>query len=288
MKRWNNIQIRISILSMLLLLSAGISYAQEEEEEDRPVRSPWTTGVLIDNQTTLTQTAKSFEFRIHHRFGAIKEMSDLFGIYAASNIRLGVNYGITDKLMIGFGTEKYNKMQEFCVKYNIFPQTRSGKMPVALTYFANAVIDARSEELFGKDYSFSKRMSYFHQLMIARKFSKKISLQTAVSYSHFNAVDSTWQNDYVGIFIGGRFNVYNKMSIIFEYTQPFSVKEVEDYQNEPKPNLGLGLEFGTSTHAFQVFAAQYDNIIAQKNLAYNLNDMGDGGWRFGFNITARF
>ena len=87
---------------------------------------------------------------------------------------------------------------------------------------------------------------------------------------------------------GGRYKFYNNISAIIEYCHPFAVGGTWDGQSEPLPNIGLGLEFGTSTHAFQVFAAQYDNIIAQKNYSNNLNDMASEGWHFGFNITVRF
>ncbi len=281
-------QQKIIILLIGFLLISNFGFAQEEETESKPVRSPWTTSILIDNQTTIGPNAKAFDFTIHHRFGAIKEMSDIFGIYAASNIRLGINYGITDKISIGFGTEKYNKMQEFQGKYNILTQTRDGKIPVALTYFGNVAIDARDEEIFGVNYEFTNRLSFFNQIIVSRKFTSKLSLQFAASFSHFNAVDSLWKNDYIGLMLGGRYKIVNNMSAIFEYCHPFTINEVWDNQNEALPNLGLGLEFGTSTHAFQVFAAQYDNIIAQKNYSNNLNDMAFEGWRFGFNITVRF
>lgn len=292
-------QAKIVILSIAFLLIANFGFAQEEDTDKLPVRSPWTTSILIDNQTTTGPNAKAFEFRIHHRFGKIIEISDIFGIYAASNIRLGIDYGITDKISIGFGTEKYNKMQEFQGKYKIISQTRNGKIPVSVSYFGNVVIDARDEEVFGKNYKFTNRLSFFNQIIVSRKFTSKFTLQFAASYSHFNAVtelttDSVgnsigkWKNDYIGLMLGGRYKIVNKMSAIFEYSHPFAVNEAWEGQNEPLPNLGLGVEFGTSTHAFQIFAAQYENIIAQKNYSNNLNDMAFEGWHFGFNITVRF
>ena len=76
-----------------------------------------------------------------------------------------------------------------------------------------------------------------------------------------------------------------------EYDQSFPIAEIirlhqQDYT--PKPNLALGVEFGTGTHAFQIFGAQYKNIISQKNMGFNLNDFTNGGWLLGFNITVRF
>ena len=212
MKEIKNIYMaKIIILSISFLLISNFGFAQEEDTDKLPVRSPWTTSILIDNQTTIGPNAKAFDFTIHHRFGAIKEMSDLFGIYAASNIRLGINYGITEKISIGFGTEKYNKMQEFQGKYQIISQTRDGKIPVAVTYFGNVVIDARDKEVFGKNYEFTNRLSFFNQIIVSRKFNSKLSMQFAASYSHFNAVDSLWKNAYIGLMLGGRYKISNKV-----------------------------------------------------------------------------
>jgi len=264
------------------------------------VRSPWATGMIIDNQTTETPTAKSLEFAIHHRFGKIENIEDLFGIYSSSNIRLGVSYGITDDIAIGFGTEKDHKMQEFTGKYKILSQTRNGKIPVSVTYFGNIVIDGRDKEMFtdSSGYKFILRLSFFNQIIVSRKITNAFSAQAAVSYSHFNMVtelakDSLgtdipkWKNDYVGLGLGARYKFYNNMSAIVEYNYPLSIQKAWDNQSEPKPSLGLGIEIGTSTHAFQFFASNYRSIIPQENFAHNEYDMGNGDWFFGFNITVR-
>jgi hypothetical protein len=217
-------------------------------------------------------------------------MSDLYGIYAPSNIRLGLNYGISDWLTVGFGTEKNNKMQELNWKVKLLKQTKSGRIPVDITYFGNAVIDGRDETFFGATYSFTNRFSYFNELIVSRKVTDKISILLAGSYSHFNMVDTATTNgignDKAGLTFGGRYNFLNDLSFIFEYDYPFDIKGTEEYP--AKPNLGFGLEVSTSTHIFQIFAAQYDNIINQKNFVFNQNDMTDEGWLLGFNIIVRF
>ncbi len=312
--------IKYFFLAFAFVLSVNNLFAQEEEvleveevteevteevmeeipdDGKYPVSETWTTGVLIDNQTTEAIFAKTLEFIIHHRFGKISEMSDLFGIYAPSNIRLGLNYGITNKLSVGFGTEKNNKLQDFEVKYQIISQTRNGKIPVTVTYYGNMAIDAREKDFFGTNYEFTNRLSFFNEILVARKFSDAISLQVGASFSHFNAITDTyldhtnrsvgkWKNDYVGLMLSGRYKFLPATAFVFEYCQPFSIDEIWEGQSEPLSNLGLGFEFGTGTHAFQVFAAQYDAIVPQMNFSRNQNDMGDGGWRFGFNIKVRF
>lgn len=282
----NNKKIILIVSAIIYLLSFNLAYTQEstdtEKKPEKPVRSPFASGILIDNQTVFIPQAKTLELIIHHRFGKIENgISDLLGIYAPSNIRIGLNYSIRDNLMIGVGTTKYNKLQDVQWKWNILEQTRSGSMPIALTYYGNTVIDTRNIETFGKDAGFTSRLSYFHQVIIARKFNDFLSLQIASGYTHFNKVDSLMKNDNVTLYFGGRIKISPLSSIIFEYDQQLTESE----HFEPKPNLGLGIEISTDTHTFQIFLDTFDAIINQYNNTYNTNDFTKKGLLLGFNIT---
>ena len=290
MKNYMN---KLSIVFVILFLISNISFAQEKEEkkvEDKPVRSPFESSLLIDYGTCTNVSKGGFEMLVHHRFGTFGNgFSDLHGIFAPSNIRLGVQYGIRRNLSIGFGTEKNNKMQEFNVRWNILQQTRSGRIPVAVTYYGNFVIDGRNEEVFGRNYEGSNRLSYFNQLMISRKITPKLSAQVGWSFSHFNSVDSLMEHDRLAFHASGRMKLWNSNSFIAEYTLPLNVDAIADhpFTDSPKDGLSLGLEFGTSTHAFQVFLSNYQEIVPQKNIAFNQNKFFDGDLLLGFNITVR-
>ena len=289
----NNIKIIKSKISFILIVCFAISisgYAQDEISDSgkKPVRDPWASTLIIDNQTSIIPSSGLLELTIHHRFGQIKNISDLLGIYAPSNIRLGLNYSVTDWLMLGLGTEKNNKLQELFWKVKILSQNRSGSIPVDVAYYGNVGLDARDEEVFGVNYNFTNRLSYFNQLIVSRKFTPALSFQIASSFMHFNAVDSVMQNDYFGLSAGGRYKIVNEISLLVEYDQGFPLGTIPADQVWPKPNFAFGVEFGTSTHCFQVIAASYDKIINQKNYAYNKNDFFDGKIFLGFNITVRF
>ena len=74
---------------------------------------------------------------------------------------------------------------------------------------------------------------------------------------------------------------------MLEYDQLLTKQDLSD-DDHPKPNLTLGWEINTPTHAFQLFVANYSNIINQYNLLYNQNDLSDKEFLVGFNITVRF
>lgn len=274
----------------IAMLMCQFAFAQDETkeapQEDLPVRSPFETSILVDNHTVVSPYKGGLEFEIHHRFGTVTNgITDLFGIYAPSNIRLGFNFGITDKLMLGIGTTKDYKLQDFQAKYAIFQQTRSGKVPVSVSLYGNMVIDAREKAVFGPEDQFRElhRFSYFYQAIVARKFSDKISLQVAPGFAYFNNVETGLKNANFTLHAGGRAKVTSSIAVIAEYNQMLTSQDTM----QSKPGLSAGIEIGTATHCFQIFMTNYSQIISQRNLMYNINEIGSGDFLLGFNITVR-
>lgn len=286
--RFNLLKIGTISLSLLFLATnICLSQEQEDEPDNRPVRSPYESVTLIDNQTVVAPFKGTLQLEILHRFGKIETIDNLYGIYASANTRIGLNYGITDKIMVGIGTTRDYKLQDLQWKYNILEQTRSGSMPLALTYYGNFVIDARPKESFehgSSEYKGIHRLSYFNQIIVSRKFGDRFSAMVAPSMSWHNAVaDSTYKNMNFAVSAGVRAMVIGMNSIIVEYHQPLTVSD----NDLIKSGLSVGVEIGTSTHAFRVFVTNYNQIIAQRNLVYNTNCFFKGDVLFGFNISIR-
>jgi Membrane bound beta barrel domain (DUF5777) len=259
-----------------------------QESEDYPIRT-FETSILIDNQTVATPFKGMLEFEIHHRFGTVNNsIDDLFGLWAPANIRLGLNYAITDKLMIGAGTAKNFKAQDLAVKYALLQQTSSGSVPVSLSFYGNVGLNLLNQNTFGPAHDWREihRLSYFSQILVARRFGEKLSLQLAPTFIWFNAVELGYKNANYGISAGARYNVTGSHSVIIEYDQLFNKQKNEELN--PKPQLALGWEIGTATHAFQVFFANYKDILGQYNFLYNQNSISDGNFLIGLNVTVRF
>ena len=285
---------------LLILLTLALSitslFAQEDtlkQVTSKPVRFTFGTTTLIDMNTTETPYKGGLQLEIQHRFSLIENYHNLFGIYGSANTRIGLNYGITDRLMIGAGTTKDYQLQDIQWKYLILQQTEDNRIPVSLSYYGNMLFDLRKEEVFGPAESFREihRLSYFTQLILARKINNMFSVEIAPSVSYFNSVqensDSTaaYKNLNFGISAGARANVFGSHSVILEYDQLLTKQNIAV---QPKPNLSLGWEISTATHTFQIFAANYNQIINQRNLVFNTNDFKKSQWLIGFNIHVRF
>jgi len=275
----------IKILLILLFLPF-VALAQEIDStkvKEKLERPAFESATLIDNPTNVLFNKNTLEIQMAHRFGLINGgTQDLAGFWAPSNIRIGVSYAIHDRLTIGFGTTKFDLLQDFNWKVGIFNQTRSNSMPISVSYYGNFTVDARKDNEF---YHIQDRYSFFNEIIIAKRFSPEVSLQLAPSISHYNKVTSTMgANDLIAIAFGGRFKVSPQTALIVDYTQPVTTFS----QDNPKPGLSVGVEFSTSAHTFQLFATNYNGLVPQKNIMFNTNDFFKGDFLIGFNITRNY
>ena len=273
-----------SILFIFLILPFMVIGQEKEETKKEKVkekleRAAFESSSIIDNPTNVLFSKNTLEVQMQHRFGLINGgENDMAGFWAPSNIRIGLSYAIHERLTIGYGTTKFNRLQDFNWKVALLRQTKSGSMPISVSYYGNFTIDARKKENFNLK---QDRYSYFNQLIIARRFSPNVSFQIAPSVSHYNLVEDTMKNDMVSVAFGGRVKISPQTSILMDYSQPLTQFD----KNQPKPGVSLGIEFATSAHAFQIMLSNYNGLVPQKNYMYNQYDFFKGDFLIGFNIT---
>jgi len=279
------------ILLFAFLMVPIVANSQEdtkkEKKKEKLERAAFESSYIIDNPTNVVLSKNALEVQMAHRFGVInnKGGNDLVGFWAPSNIRIALAYGIHERLTIGYGTTKFDRLQDFNWKVAILRQTRSNTMPVSVSYYGNFTVDARKKDATYKGGSrfvnLQDRYSNFHQLIIAKRFTPNFSAQIAPSVSHYNKVDNTMRNDMVAIAFGGRYKISPQTSIMIDYSQPIT----EFMKDNPHPGISFGFEFSTSAHAFQLFATNYNGLVSQKNNMFNQNDIFNGDILIGFNIT---
>jgi hypothetical protein len=291
------------ILTFLLAVAFLPSTAQEGVEDSVqviPIKSRGLQRVgntfesiwLIDNQTVNVPLRHVFEFDILHRFGTVQTgYRDLFGLYAPSNIRLGFGYTPIKNLMVGLGFTKDRLLWDFNAKYALLKQTRENGKPLSVTYLGNVAVDTREKENFRYN---AHRLSYFHQLMVARKVSRDFSVQASLNLSHFNNVEAyvdsagkiqnKMKNDHFSFSVLGRLKLSDAFGFIANYDQPLTRHPA----GNPNPNISAGVEIATPLHAFQVFFTNYRWMVPQYNNFYNNNNYRDGAFLIGFNITRLF
>lgn len=290
---------------IVLAIAINVSFAQDAEETSEPVYGTFASGILIDQQTSFIPDARTLEFIIQHKFGPVNAngKSDLWGIYApGANVRLALNYVPLTNFQIGAGITKKNMYTDLNAKWNLLEQTTDNSVPLAVTLYGVAAIDGRNESAFGEgmvvdskgadgtesEVGFADRFSYFSQLIIGRKFSEWLSLQAGASFTHYNMVGWDHDHDVVGAHVNGRIKFSPQSSFIFNYDVPLKIKSISEQTNWDtfaKPNLSVGVEIATYTHAFQIFVGSADGILPQDVMKYNQKDWSNGGPAIGFTIT---
>lgn len=294
---------RPALFCFCLLLLCTTMLAQDSTEDVKstapakmkPVKNTFQSVWLSDNQTVFVPVKGTMEMDIMHRFGTWNEgYQDFWGFFAPSNIRLGMSYVPIEKLNLGIGFTKTTAaiapglapstvsgpLWDGSLKYAFITQTK-GKYPVSISYYANAAYNTKKDPAKEIYRYYSDRLSYFHQILIARKVTEKLSVQVAPSLSHFNVVngyfvklnDSSLQvkpemkNDHFAVALSARYKLTDVTSLMINYDQPITKHALHN----PNSSLSFGVEFNTSSHSFQLFFTNYYYLNPQINNLFNTN-----------------
>ena len=226
------------------------------------------------------------DVRISHRFGKISDgLYDLFGLDNAS-MRMGLDYGISDRLMIGVGRSTFQKQVDAFFKYKILAQTQdNGIMPISLSYLSSVMVNTLKWENPDRKNYFTSRLYYAHQLLIARKFSESTSIQFMPTIVHYNLVRSTEDpNDLFSIGIGGRQRITRRISINAEYYYQLPGSQFEKSRN----SLSLGFDIETGGHVFQLHVTNSQGMTERTFINETNGGWDNGDLLFGFNISRVF
>ena len=285
MKINKSILIALFVLPITLLAQVKDSTAvSTKTTKSKFERAAFESSALLESQTNVVNVKGTLEMTINHRFGIVNSgphSNDGLGIWAPANIRFALNYAITNSINVGFGTTKDSRLQDFSLKAALLRQTKDGKTPLSITYFGTMAYDARTPENFVHS---TDRWSYYNQLIFAKRINRSISLQISPSISHLNYVESPMPSNVFATEIGTRVKVTPTMAVIADYNYSFAKYNT----NLTKPGMGLGMEYSTGSHAFQLFITNYRSILPQYNTMLNQNDFFNGKYAIGFNITRLF
>ncbi len=290
--------------SILFILLTGfvLSYAiAQEESESYPVTT-FESNYLVNDQTTVVFDKKTLGFEIQHKFGTLENgKSDLWGIYGAgTNIRLALEYVPVKNLQIGAGITKEKMYTDLNAKYSILQQTSDNKMPISLAVYGVLAIDGRDESAFETgqvvdtkgetlpmDVSFTDRWSYFSQVMVSRKFTEWLSVQGGASFTHYNMVGWDENHDLIGVHALGRIKISPQSSLTVNYNQPLKIESISEQKEMPDytPNIALGWQISTFTHAFQIYVSNASSMIPQESMMFNRAKFNKDGIAIGFTIT---
>ena len=255
----------------------------EEQIEEEPTEVAYTfkSTRVINSHSIERMKFGQLDFRINHRFGEVNlGWRELWGLDQAK-ISFDFGYGVTDWLMVGFRRSTYKKLYDGSLKFSILRQTTGSRtMPIALSYYTNMGVNSEEDE---EGFPFTHRLSFTHQILVARKFSEAISLQIMPAYVHRNLVNYDEENDAIAIGIGGRYKFIRRVAFTFEYFWSTAANNSTIYNP-----LSFGFDIETGGHVFQLFFTNSQMMEESGFITETTGSWLDGGIFFGFNISRVF
>jgi hypothetical protein len=288
------------LLLIIVCISIVSVYAQDDllnmlqnetPAKPTPVYATFKSTRVVNLQSNETMKSKHLDFRIQHRFGSIEKGAyDFFGLDAAT-MRLGFEYGITDRLMVGLGRSTTGKTYDGFLKYQLLQQQKNGH-PISIGLFGSTAISTLAFQDKTRNNLFTSRLSYCGQVIITRKFNDYVSVIVSPTIVHYNLVPNTQTpNDVYAVGLGTSIKMSRSTRFNVEYIPRLNGRD------QPKNNKGeatyydaiaFGFDIETGGHVFQLHFTNSVGLIEQQFVARNSNPIAFTELRFGFNISRTF
>ncbi len=272
------------------------SDVMEEDKDNNTVFETFKDTRVINTHSVETLKKRKMDIRIGHRFGDIVDgWETLYGLENSTDVLIGADYGFTDKLTVGIGRTKgsgpLKALISGTVKYKLFEQKKSGGSPFTITALGVATASTMKKSdnpallnYFDKS---AHRWSFAFQVMIAKKFGERFSLQFIPGYVHRNLVVFEDENDIMTAGFAARVQLTKVMGLIVDYTFPLSAYR-SDSENGYHNPLGIGLEFDTGGHVFQLNFTNATGIMETDYIPNTQSSWAEGQFRMGFTISRLF
>ena len=206
---------------------------EDDNLNSEPVFATFKASRIVNSQSIELPRPGTLEFMILHRFGSMSDgFYDLYGMDEAV-IRFDLKYGLNDFLAFGLGRSSMNKTYDVFSKVKLLRQKQGGSStPISLAIFTKCEIQTVVKEM-----DITDRLTFDIQALIARKFSRSLSLQVMPTLIHRNLVlDRDDSNDVFSIGLGGRMKLTKRTSINLDTFFP-----IGDRSGSFKQGWGLGL-----------------------------------------------
>ena len=259
---------------------------------------------VINAPSAETLPQYKLDARIVHRFGDLAGEAGgwptMYGLENAADVAIGFEYGILSNLTAGLARSKgagpLRQLVTGSLKYKLLAQQADGT-PFTLTVVGMNMIstakkssDPSSVSYFEK---FSYRMVQDVSMLVARKFSDKFSGQLSAGLSHRNVVPAGDENNILHTGLAFRVQISRVLGLIGDFTLPLNgnqspFKSIKPASANYYLPIGLGLEFDTGGHVFQLNFTNTTGIMPTDYIPYTRSNWLDGQFRIGFTISRIF
>ena len=287
---------RLSLAFLLSLLTLGI-FAQDDLmnilDKNTTKETNYTTATfkstrVLNGHSIERMQEGQLDVRISHRFGTLNSGGYNFFGLDQSNIHLGLEYGITNWLMVGVGRSEIEKTFDGFAKFSILRQSTGAKeMPVSVSVVTSIALKTQKWPDQTRTNYFTSRLAYVGQVLVARKISQGLSVQLTPAYLHRNLVSTEMDpNDIFALGAGARLKLTKRVSLNGEYYYIANPKK--NFSTQIYNPLSLGFDIETGGHVFQLFFTNSLGMTEKQFLGATTGSWKKGDIHFGFNISRVF
>lgn len=258
----------------------------DEEPTTEYATAAFKTNRVINLHSIENTAGGVLDVKISHRFGFLNGgFQELFGLDQAT-IRIGADYGVTDRFTIGFGRSSYEKTYDGFLKYKFLRQSSGAKnMPISAAFLATGAIKTIPWANPDRENYYSSRLYYTFQLMLGRKFSDGFSMQLSPTLVHRNLVRTKAENnDVLALGAAIRQKLTKRIAVNAEYIYVLPNQLADGYRN----SLSIGFDIETGGHVFQLHFTNSTSMIEKGFIGETVGDWTNGGIHFGFNVSRVF
>lgn len=274
---------KLFITGWLLAILVTQGFSQMERERvvtDGPAEETFWAPTLVGMSTVQHLPGQNLNITIMHNFGLLNNdlLQNFLGMDFGATVRLGADYGITDRWTAGVGRISPQKVYDFRTQYAVFRQTDSGSVPLSLSLKAALGINTREN-----GFEFGERLDYFGSVMVARRFNDKLSVQAMPMVSYFSRVFAGEENLHLSLGLGAEYHLSQRWALMSEYYPVFG-----DRSNGTVDAFAVGVNIETGGHVFQIFLKSSNWHTEPYIISQNREDFWDGDIRLGFNVNRIF
>ncbi|MFD2036120.1 DUF5777 family beta-barrel protein [Belliella marina] len=272
----------IFFLSQPAMAQLERKLATESQEVDLIFHAPRHINLL----TVEPLDKNTLHFAIMHTFGPLDGgVQNLFGLDNGANIQFSFEYALSDKFSLATSRSSRDKFYNLYGRYHLLKQTQDNQMPFSLSLMGGAGVNSSDYTfLQNENPNFYERTSYAAQIMFARKFSDKLSIQVSPMMAYFNDPNPIYfiegdQNLYLALGFSGKYKITGKSSLTLQY--------IPNLNNDLRNNLGVGIDVEAGGHVFQMYFVTSQALNEQYLLAAGNGRIGEE-FRIGFNVNRVF
>lgn len=286
---------RIIQCAILISLCCHTAVAQDEDllntlsadsNAAQPVADAFKSTRVIMSHSMKMLPAGVLDFRILHRFGRVSGgLGEMFGLDGPANVRLGLDYGISNRFTLGIGRATYKKELDGFLKYAFVQQSAgAGATPLSLIGVAGSTLRTLKWS-DGKEHMFTDKLSYYLQLIAGRKFSDAFTLQLSPTYLYRNFVEGPEDNkNTYALGVGSKIRLSKRTSLNVDYY----IVSNKDQSTDTYNPLSIGFDIETGGHVFQLHFTNAHAMNEKAFLTETFYSWGKGDVEFGFNISRVF